>query len=133
MLSDDHQINEEALKRILAVKNNIDLTIWENIRNKFEGDIETQKEGIRDFFKFYSQIPYEANDFLIEFINSDINIEVLRYLARQYADLETLLPVAFEIELTSILRDVNDEEIQSLIKIKIKKIDESFLQFWKML
>jgi len=104
MLPDDHKIDEEALIRYLALKNHIDETIWEKIRNKLEGDTESQKEGIRDFFKFYSQIPYEANDFLIEFINPDINIEVLHYLARQYVDLETPLPAAFELELISRAR-----------------------------
>ena len=115
--------NEEALEKYLALKDNIDEALWKDIQKRLQGDTESQKNAITDFFSRYNEIPYEANQEIINFIDSNPDIEVLRHLARE--DVKTVrLPMSFELNLIYRLRDIDDEELQEILKEKIRELDE---------
>ena len=110
--------------RNLSVKGDIDIKFWDELKKKFKGSIPQKKEAIDAFFSRYKNIPYEADEYILELAKSDKPVEMVRLIANYYADEKIRISWKLDYQLLATLRENEDHEVMKLISDRIKDRDE---------
>lgn len=113
--SEKYLVNEEALKKFLIEKEQVDEELWGKIQANAQGKESNRKTAIILLFENYKKVPKEADGLLVDFTSQEQAVDVRKTLATQVLKNKTKVPASLYFDLIKRLRQDPETKIREII------------------